>query len=789
MMKETFLSRFTPSMMNSEALEAIFVQREELARRIVGLIRDSTLTEAKHHTLLVGPRGIGKTHFVSLIYHRVRKMEDLRTPLLIAWLREDEWGVASFLDLLLRILRALLVEYEDAALAARVESLYELPPDAAEQSAAALLKEFAADRTLLILMENLDELFAGLADEGQKQLRAYLQENPFCTILATSQSLFGGVSLQTSPFYGFFRIQHLEDLSLEEATQLLTNIAAFKGDSSLASFIQTPTGRARIRAVRHLAGGNHRVYVILSQFLTRESLDKLVEPFMRMLDDLTPYYHARMQWLSPQQRKIIEFLCERRSAVTVKEIAQRSFMTHQTASSQLKTLREMGYVKAEPVGRESYYELREPLMRLSIEVKTHREQPIRLFIDFLRLWHSQSELQQQLTALKPNALLEREYLTQALREAESEPEDPRIAACSKDLRRYFGSGDYINALEVTEELAEIRGSAGDWVMQGRCLRNLGRWNNATDKFTKAIEIDAMYPTAYGEMGAALWQLERFEESLIQLDKAVELKPDFVFALAFRGLALEKLERWEEASASFDKVVKLNHTDATSLVIAATISNYLNRWEDALQFFNKAIEMDAEFTDAWSGKGDALYALSRFGDALPAFDEAIKLGTKLHNAFFKRVVSLVELNLWNEGKEALDNALSRFANEDDAAAECAEKIIRNLLTKEREVEIWRERAGQLVGMYDKHYFLPALGQGIVRNISKLNSPMVSDTAAQAWRDVWQESAEGHDELQLSLRLLDAAVRYRVTKDQRVLLELPAEERAVLEETLRETGASD
>ncbi|MDQ2688214.1 MAG: ArsR family transcriptional regulator, partial [Armatimonadota bacterium] len=69
-MRTQFLSRFTPSLMPAEALEAIFVQRERLARRTVELVRDSVLTEAKSHTLFVGPRGIGKTHLVSLIYHR-----------------------------------------------------------------------------------------------------------------------------------------------------------------------------------------------------------------------------------------------------------------------------------------------------------------------------------------------------------------------------------------------------------------------------------------------------------------------------------------------------------------------------------------------------------------------------------------------------------------------------------------------------------------------------------------------------------------------------------------------
>jgi DNA-binding transcriptional ArsR family regulator len=125
----------------------------------------------------------------------------------------------------------------------------------------------------------------------------------------------------------------------------------------------------------------------------------MVEPFMQMLDNLTPYYQARMMHLSPQQRKIVDFLCDRRHAVTVKEIAQRCFITHQTASGQLKSLREMGYVTSEAIGRESYYELREPLMRFCIDVKKQRGEPIRLVGDFLRLWYSQTELQQRLELL------------------------------------------------------------------------------------------------------------------------------------------------------------------------------------------------------------------------------------------------------------------------------------------------------------------------------------------------------------------------------------------------------
>ena len=519
-MKPIYLSRFTPSIMSPKTLEAIFVQREGLAKRIVELVRESACGGSKHHVLLVGPRGIGKTHLVALVYHRIRAMEDLDGRLLIAWLREEEWGITSLLDLFLRIFRALSAEYGDVRLDGRVDSLYDLPPEGAERRAGELLREFVGDRTLLVLMENLDEIFEGLGDEGQKRLRSYIQENPFWTILATAQSLFGGVSLRTSPFYGFFRIYHLEELDFEDAVLLLTKIASHEGDKELASFIQTPKGRARIRAVHHLAGGNHRVYIIFSQFLTRESLDELVESVLRMLDDLTPYYQQRMSWLSPQQRKIVEFLIESGHAVPVKEIAKRCFMTHQTASSQLKTLKEMGYVRSISIGRESYYELREPLMRLCIEVKKYRGEPIRLLVEFLRLWYSTDELRKKLESLQPEQSLEQEYLLYALRISQEEKKNPVVESCLRDYDAYIEKGEFARALEVAEELVTVRGDARDWLSRGLVLGLLGRYEEALESFDKAIELDPNNALAWLNRGRALYALGRHQEALDLLFKAL-----------------------------------------------------------------------------------------------------------------------------------------------------------------------------------------------------------------------------------------------------------------------------
>jgi tetratricopeptide (TPR) repeat protein len=660
------VSRFTPSLMKHEDLEEIFVQRHKLAQNIVELIRNSVITPSKHHTLLIGPRGIGKTHLVSLVYHRIREMDDLGDRLLIAWLREEEWGITSFLDLLLRIFRALQEESHGRgttcrAPTERMEALYQLPPDAAERAGAELLKEVIGNRTLLLLMENLDDIFAGLGDEGQKRLRAFLQENACCTILATSQSLFNGVKLQTSPFYGFFRICHLEDLTSEDATQLLANIARLEGDRKLESFIQMPTGRDRIRAVHHLAGGSHRVYVIFSEFLTCESLDELVEPFMRTLDDLTPYYQARMAYLSPQQRKIIEFLCDRRHPVPVKEIAQYCFITHQTASSQLKKLLEMGYVRSYPEGRESFYELREVLMRFCLEVKKQRGEPIRLFVDFLRFWYTPTELQQRLERLQPDAL-EREYVLQALRAMKEEDEELRTAAYWKDFQTYFQKEDFVHALQLAEKLVGIRGHSVDWFAQGICLTLLGRSDEALASYNKAIELNPYEAIAWVNLILKLFTLKLHNEVLASLDKAVKVNPNLDEIWYFRGEMLSQRERWDEALASFDKVIELNPNNLLAWSQRGLALSELGDYDEALVSFDKVIELEPNEALAWLKRGYALSCLGRYEEALVSFDKATDLNTDEVLACVSRGIALKSLGRYEEALVSYDKIVELLPND-------------------------------------------------------------------------------------------------------------------------------
>lgn len=890
-MKRPFLSHFTPSLMSHEALEEIFVQREVLASRLVEHIRDSALGSSKHYALLVGPRGIGKTHLVALAYHRVKAMEDVRERLLIAWMREEEWGVDSFLDLLLRIFRALESEHAGLVPPDRVEALFEKPSREAEEEAGRLLREIIGERTLLLLVENLDDLFAGLGDGGQKRLRAWLQENPVATILATSQGLFNGVSRQDSPFYGFFRIHHLKPLGAEDVTLLLLNIARWKGDRALASFIQSATGRARIRAVHHLAGGNHRVYVIFSQFLDRDSLDALVPPFMSMLDELTPYYQARMAWLSPQQRKIAEYLCDRRGTAPVKDIAKHGFMSQQTASNQLKKLSEMGYVVSHPVGRDSLYELREPLMRLCIEVKKNRGEPISLLVDFLRLWYLPNEMQQMLLMLRPDAEVERKYLLHALELSEREDEDLRVKACKKDFTNYLEQNDPTRALEVAEELVAIRGGPVDWYSQWLCLHQLKRHEEALVAIEKAAELEpentrVLYvhgvqlrsvdrpaealvlfdqiiefepdrAEAWAERGAALNDLGRFEEGLASCERAFSLNPNDSRTWRHQAVALSRLRldqealkffekvlaaapeddwawngkaqclivlgRWEEALAACDKAIEFNPgevsmwlrrgqcqmnldlleealassqraitmepTGVSGWALHAMILDSLDRTEEALKSFLKALELSPEdaFVTGWCG--ETLRRLHRYDEALQVLDKAVKMGPQPPTIWTSRAVCLFGVGSRHQGFQALDDALGRFAEDDEPSASQTWAILIASGQDAEDPSEAQQNCGEIAALYEKHGVLTVLGQALLQGINVFTSADLDGSTIQVWQDMWREAARDRAELQLPLRLLDAAVRFRETRDPRVLLELPSEERALLQELMHEEPSEE
>ena len=734
--------------MPAEILESIFVKRERLVSDAVKQVRASALSPTKSHLLFVGPRGIGKTHLLSLIYHRVKAMDDVREHLAVAWLHEDEGGIASFLDLLLAILTALCED--DPALKPRLSAIRERLYDSknAEQEAKSFLREIVAERTLLLMAENLDDLFTGLGDMGQKKLRSFLQETRIVTTVVTAQSLFGGISRHASPFYGFFQVEHLTELTSDEARGLLVKIAKQEENGDLVSFLETPAGLARIRAVNYLVSGNPRLYVIFSELLTRQSLDELVPPFLDLLDNLTPYYQSKMRLLSPQQRKIAEYLTSNGGATAVKEIARRTFIAAPTVAAQLKELRQKGYVRSYKIGRESLYEIKEPLMRLCLDVKKQRGEPIKLLVELLRLWYPREELEKQLDALPADVPFSRDYLREALRQQAQD-----VFLSSENFREMSKGRATKNRLDSSASVNVSR----NLMSKGIDFIESDQYEQALDMFEQALMSDGINGSLWWWKGATLQDLARYEEALEAFDQALKVEPEDAWSWRLKGVALRDLARYEEALEALDQALKIEPEDAWS----------------------------------WLWKGVALSDMGRNEDVPATFARALAFSQDDKDARDIFLNFITRLNRWEERIAILDATLPTFRGRQEEVVPSTVTLIQKLLIGEH--SRWSEHIAAMTSVYRNHDCSAVLGQAIVQTIPALADSFLNAEGRQHWYEIWRAEAGNIPEFKLPLRLLDAAIRYLGSgnpPDARILLELPVEERNLLKPLLNvEKGVLD
>ena len=606
MSESPFISRFSPNRTDPEVLEAIHVRHQDHQERAVESVQRWLEGGESEHLLFVGSRGAGKTHLITLLNHRITVAgngQDLR----IAWLNEDETSV-SFLDLLERIYRALSKRYPAEFKESELEAIYGSDPKEAQHRFEKLIAHILEGRKCLILIENLDSVFDGLDEGEQMAWRAFYQNHAgiFSTV-ATSQRLVTEATSQQAPFHGFFEIHHMKPFGVSEAIELLQAIAKSRGEDALVEFLGTTRGRARIHAIRRLSGGNPRLYVILADFINPKSLDELVRPLETLVDEqLTPYYQERLRWLSPLQRKIVEFLCRSRGAVEVKTIAAGLFKQHSSIAGQLKQLLELGYVNRHPVGREALYELAEPLMRLSLQVKEAAvHEPLGLIVDVLRVWCEQEEIEQAFADSAESGLA-KTYLARVI----SEMAEGNLWF---DLvRQEFPDSDLKNCslkdLEVLLEVAKESGDHNDWVRLygGACgeisgIEKIGILTSVIEFPGIPADVQAWYRMLRGltnlNFGNESESLEDWREVYTNNDAPQNLAAD---AKYLAGTAKVLLGEWSKGTTLLATIdaneMKLISESVVSLASNFTILALMQEADDQKRLSGKIEALLTAITD-------------------------------------------------------------------------------------------------------------------------------------------------------------------------------------------------
>lgn len=788
--------------MPSELIEGTFVQRESVADRLVDVFEESARRVSKHNALLVGPRGIGKSHLVSLVYHRLKAKKDLDDKLCIAYLKEDEWGITSFLDLLLRILRS---ASEESGLQppSNVSDLSKLSRSQAEDRVWHSLQDMLGTKTLLVIVENLDAVFEKIGEQGQRQWRALIQTHPQWAILATTPALFSAISRQVSPFYGFFEVIHLQPLSFSDAIALLKRLAQFNNDEKTANFLDTAVGRARVRAVQHIAGGNHRIFVLFYDFLYQGGPELFIEPLLKTIDALTPYYQSHMARLSPQQQKIVNFLCEHRNPATVTTIATSCLTTHQTAAGQLKQLLADRYVRVDRVGREAFYELTEPLLRICVEAKTHRERPLHLLVDFIRYWFSREELERKLSkADERNA--GRSYFAAALQEYDGDAGHVHLSPEIAELCSALSRGDTAERSRArAQELAELSKIAEDWPHYSRAMIWLDKGSEAVATLEPRLERDPYNPGLLQALANAHSSTGSTGRAHELLDRAIERSPNSAVLFWVKGDLLAKTGSYGEALEAYEQSVFLE--PALKPVIAveearillkqrkfqatrAKLEPFLRKGKtirglffvyglayaregkvtEAAEYFEKAAQAFGNDPIAWGNEGIARCELGSYEYAIEPLERALALDPSNKEFLHYRCEALFETGQFSIAVQT--------AAPEDLAHNVFHQLLKIHNSYPKQGELQR-RLEELRVADDSEVWKSAFRGGLTE-FASFASEQTDFKDLEVWNRALQELFALEEGLSILLKLFDVLTRFKVLGDTKALLELPREQRLLL-----------
>ncbi|MSQ48090.1 MAG: hypothetical protein EXR78_06840 [Deltaproteobacteria bacterium] len=616
---------YNPDAMSEQEIKATFVARQPLVDELVALVERQPDGAGVQHVIIVAPRGMGKTTALLMVKFALKdrglanRWHALKFP-------EESYGINDLADFWLTILGLLASETRDGALRQQAEDLkrqYPKNEDLQEVTLAAL-KDWrrAHGKRLLLLVENFDQILAQINDERDNaRLRDVLMNDGTLMIIGGATTFFEEARAYDQPLYNFFKLYDLTGLQFDHVQDLLCRHATVDG---IANFEDTLRSNAsRLRTLAYFTGGNPRLVLMLYRIVTQSDLNEVQHGLEKLLDDVTPYYKAKIEILPAQQQKILDHIA-RVSGVTNEgptpgEIATAVRLSPNQVSAQLKRLSAIGYVRAANLrGRKAYYALSEPLFAIWYQMRLARDVHQRMgwLVNFLYHWYDDRErVQEAKRLLQCHEQSERagdgsraraivEHLTLMGKSALSTAvagEVQRMAArgLSQFRRKHLESrGEAEVERNVTELLADIEEgltrdprNAHGWVAKGDLLMwDKKEYEQALYCFDRALQLDPNDGDTWRYHSSALYFLDRCTEALVSDRRALDINPDEANAWNGYGVTLGKLGRDTEELACYQQALKL---DPQHEFASNNRANVLHNVEDS---FLNAVDQ-AHFEDA------------------------------------------------------------------------------------------------------------------------------------------------------------------------------------------------
>lgn len=290
---------FSPSTVDAAELDARTVGRAPLLKRLADRIVSSAQDGSRPHTLLVAPRGAGKTHTLQVAIHRALKQRKAAKATLLLALPEDALAIGDYPDLLVELLRT-----RDRTHTNEPRNFAATRWSWNERSSTWPRAAWCWSRSRTPTGFSMRSAKPGRAVSAPGS-----KHPPQYWFSRRRRRCFRRLSSRTHPWYGSFIIEELPDLTDTDVAELLAQQAHDRGVASYVDF----RGLTRIDAVAQVVGWSPRVWQLIADTADRAALENVTPAADAALEQLTPHYQ-QLLWQLPagEQRLIVRTRPRRR---------------------------------------------------------------------------------------------------------------------------------------------------------------------------------------------------------------------------------------------------------------------------------------------------------------------------------------------------------------------------------------------------------------------------------------------------------------------------------------------
>jgi tetratricopeptide (TPR) repeat protein len=609
-----FRSGITPI----DRLQKTTVGRQEMLDDLIEKLHRGADKKGVQHYVFIGPRGIGKTHFLTLLESAVGSDEDLSKRYTIIRFPEENIRVLSFADMLLSIVEILseTVQNDEWSELYKSQSTNE-DDQSVIDAIVPRLKNYRTltGKMLLLLLENLDALLSQQIKDQQDihRLRTFLMDSPCVTLVSTSPVYFPGLYDVKSPLYDFFDVQIIDDLSEEQTIEVIKrNLEWEKRDDILKNFGAIVP---QIKTIHTMTGGNPRLIMMLYQLVANDAILDTKVQFQKLLDQISPFYQDRLRDLAPQERAVLETIALMRDEPrTPAAVAKRLRKSPQMVSSLLQRMAKAGYltsIENTQDKRSRIYRIKEGFFDLWLAMSESRLHKKRLpyLVDFLsHYYQDQAKREQKREELKklyesPECDETKKKNSREMLDYLSDIGDKNEQFVSKlDLAvQGVKEGRPVYALEYFKEIEPIAPvkPVFEWMVEQTEKSNLKRPAEDIEKwFTNLIDY---------------WKNQRSGD----LEKAAEIAQNLGDDFSDHGLHLIRIELLKD-------VIEHTSDEKTKIALLIDIAycrQIIGQVDLAFEELIKALELSKNINDR-IGEGRTLNKIGQVYSGSCDYDKAI-----------------------------------------------------------------------------------------------------------------------------------------------------------------------